>query len=73
MVQKDGKVRQKGKLAKYDYDLRIITKQGKTKWVELFGRNIIYNNRQAGLISVLDITKKKPMNLYSVEKIANKL
>ena len=38
---------------------RFITKYGKIKWVETYGKTIIYNGKPAAFGSVIDITDKK--------------
>ncbi|MEA2104112.1 MAG: PAS domain S-box protein [Candidatus Cloacimonadota bacterium] len=59
IVREQGTRRQNGKLAKYHHELKIVTKKGNPKWVELFGTNIIYNKKNAGLVSILDVSEKK--------------
>ncbi len=41
------------------YEIKIITKEGKKKWVYLTESDIDYKDEPAGLISVIDITEKK--------------
>ena len=48
---------------------RIITKGGEIKWLDLFLRNIIYQNKEAVLASVVDITEKKEAERLILEEI----
>ena len=41
------------------YQSRIISKSGKTKWVESFSKSFIYNGRFADFITVIDINDRK--------------
>ena len=38
---------------------RIITKSGKTKWIDQYSKTIIYHGKEAEIISVIDISEKK--------------
>ncbi|MFX1502332.1 MAG: PAS domain S-box protein, partial [Promethearchaeota archaeon] len=40
------------------YQYRIITKQGKIRWLEVFSRTISYKGRTADLAMIIDITEK---------------
>jgi PAS domain S-box-containing protein len=42
-----------------EYEFKIITKSGLEKWVQLIGNKITFNDRDAIIISVSDITKQK--------------
>ncbi|HMA69501.1 MAG TPA: PAS domain S-box protein, partial [Candidatus Mcinerneyibacterium sp.] len=61
MVKKRGEKRQKGLKAKDSYELKIVTKEGKSKWVLLFGSYTEVEGKPAGLISVIDIDDRKKM------------
>jgi two-component system NtrC family sensor kinase len=41
------------------YDLRILTKDGRQRWISATGARIVHQGRLAGLISFTDITKQK--------------
>ncbi|MDP8322709.1 MAG: PAS domain S-box protein [Candidatus Stygibacter australis] len=41
------------------YEFKIITKSGNEKWVWLSGTSTTYNDKQAGIITVQDITARK--------------
>lgn len=41
------------------YSYRIITKSGKTKWVDLYSKTVIYKGRNADFVSMVDITERK--------------
>ncbi|MBN2728660.1 MAG: PAS domain S-box protein [Bacteroidales bacterium] len=58
-VRQSGQERQKGNEATSSYEFRIITKNGNIKWVYLTGTNIQYRGKDAGLVSIADITERK--------------
>jgi PAS domain S-box-containing protein len=41
------------------YPVKIITKSGKSKWIEVFSKTIIYEGKTADFITYVDITKSK--------------
>ena len=59
LIKERGRARQKGKYAPSGYEFKIITKQGKEKWVLLTGNNTELKSGKAGLVTVFDITKHK--------------
>ncbi len=59
MVRSRGKMRQSGKQAPQRYDFKIITKEGKEKWVNLTGATTRFRGKPAAFISVIDITEQK--------------
>ena len=59
LIKERGRARQKGKLVPSGYEFKIITKQGKEKWVLLTGNTTELKSGKAGLITVLDITERK--------------
>ncbi len=69
-IIKIGKLRQNGELAPHAYELLVNTKQNDTKWVYVNGNSIKINNKNAGLISLIDITELKEIEskLRSNEK-----
>ena len=58
-----GKKRQRGEDVKSSYELRIIRKDGDYKWAYLTGTTTHYLGKAAGLISIVDITELKQMEL----------
>jgi len=48
--------------AQLTYDLRILTKDGRQRWISATGAKIVHQGRLAGLISFTDITEKKQQN-----------
>ena len=64
LVKLNGEKRQKGLLdVPENYEFRIISKNGKIKWVNLTGSNTIFNGQTAGIISVIDISERKKVEL----------
>ena len=59
LVRNNGINRLAGKGEEKPYEFRIITKEGETRWVILTGSSITYNERPAGIITVVDITEWK--------------
>jgi PAS domain S-box-containing protein len=49
-----GDVRQKS-----NYEFRIITKAGLTKWVEIYSKTVHFEGSPANLLTLVDITKRK--------------
>ncbi|MFC1670170.1 PAS domain S-box protein [Spirochaetota bacterium] len=41
-----------------NYSMRMITKSGETKWVDIYSKTINYEGKPADLVSVVDFTKK---------------
>ncbi|MFW6065158.1 MAG: GAF domain-containing protein, partial [Candidatus Natronoplasma sp.] len=58
-VKRRGMERQEGLEVESSYEIKIITKSGKEKWVLLEASDIDYKGEKAGLISGIDITDKK--------------
>lgn len=59
LIKERGKRRQKGKSSTPSYEFKIRTKDGQDKWVFLSGSTLLYRGKFAGIISVIDITKRK--------------
>ena len=59
LIKDRGRARQNGNQAPSGYEFKIITKQGKEKWVFLTGNSTEFQNGKAGLITVFDITERK--------------
>jgi two-component system, cell cycle sensor histidine kinase and response regulator CckA len=59
MVEDRGKRRQAGEAVDPRYEFKIVTKQGRVRWVLLNGATTHLGGRPAGLINVIDITTLK--------------
>jgi PAS domain S-box-containing protein len=59
LVRERGRQRQDGERLPYSYDIRMIAKDGSSKWISVTGNQIQYSGRPAGLISAVDITERK--------------
>ena len=59
MVTETGMKRQRGELENTEFEFKIITKSGKERWVLLYGNNVNYHGKTAGLITVKDISNQK--------------
>jgi len=59
IITERGSKRQKGEDAPVGYEFRVIHKNGTVKWVLLYGATVMYKEKPAGLISVMDITERK--------------
>ncbi|HMA85070.1 MAG TPA: PAS domain S-box protein [Desulfosalsimonadaceae bacterium] len=59
LVRNRGNKRQSGQNAPPAYDFKIINKSGNEIWVSLSGSSLMYQDRPAGLITVIDITERK--------------
>jgi len=49
---------------------RVLTKSGKMKWIDQFSKEILYRGRSAELITIMDITEKKEVELELI-KLSN--
>ncbi len=58
MVREKGLKRQRGEEVP-PYELKIITKDGKEKWIFLSGAQVMVKGSEAAIVSVIDITPKK--------------
>jgi len=59
-VEINGALREQG-IHRPPYELKIITRTGREKWLLLSGCSITINGKKAGLITALDITRQKEM------------
>ncbi len=59
LIQERSRRRQQGEEATNRYELKILTKDGQEKWIDLAGTSTIVGNRPAGIISLIDITERK--------------
>ena len=62
-VKRIGLKRQTGEVFKISYEVQIVTKDGSAKWVFLTGNSVTFSGRPAGIISVIDISARKKMEL----------
>jgi PAS domain S-box-containing protein len=51
--------RQQGEKALYRYEIKIVAKDGTEKWTDLSGGLTMIGGRPAGIVSVIDITKRR--------------
>jgi len=58
MVKQRGLSRQEGQDTEREYEFRIISKAGDTKWVFLTGSSIQYKGHPAALVSVTDVSAR---------------
>ena len=60
IVKERGKRRQKGEeISPSRYEFRVITKDGKIKWIDFAVTNILYEKKPAILCNAYDITERK--------------
>jgi len=48
-----------GNVEPFDYEVRVITSNKTTKWLQIISENITYNNAPAVIASFIDISEKK--------------
>jgi len=63
LVKRRGLERQQGKDIPANYEFRIVTKDGKIKWIDFSAGFIMYKGRPAGLATLVDITERKNAEL----------
>lgn len=63
LIIEKGKKRQIGNPDREKYEFKIITKQGVEKWVLISGATTTFQNKSAGIISVMDITDRKSIEV----------
>ena len=59
LIQERGQKRQRGEETTDRYECKIITKDGTEKWVDLSGTSTIVEGRPAGIVSMVDISRRK--------------
>jgi len=59
LVMAYGQKRQRGEAVKPGYEVKIVTKLGSEKWVEVYGSVTSIGGRPAGIISIIDVTQRK--------------
>ena len=68
LIKDRGIARQKGEEVLQRYQFRIISKNGSVRWVDLSGAMILFEDKPAGLISVMDVTEQKENMLKIAER-----
>lgn len=63
LIKKRGQMRQQGEDSPSGYEFKIVSKSGIEKWVYLDGKLTLYNGKPAGLISIIEITGIKNVEL----------
>ncbi|OAA32517.1 hypothetical protein AT15_00115 [Kosmotoga arenicorallina S304] len=58
-VKEIGGKRQKGERSTKHYELEIVSKDGKTKWLYLTSDTTVYKGKPAGIVVAMDITEQK--------------
>lgn len=59
LVKQRGSARLRGEDTQSRYEVRILTKEGKTLWIDFSANRIIYQNEKAVIGIAIDITDKK--------------
>ncbi|BAI61423.1 putative histidine kinase [Methanocella paludicola SANAE] len=59
MVKERGLARQQGKPAPTPYEIKIITRGGEARWIELSAGPIMYMGKPAGVATFFDVTERK--------------
>ncbi|HWQ66553.1 MAG TPA: PAS domain S-box protein [Methanospirillum sp.] len=59
LVKKNGLARLSGEKVPARYEVKYLTKSGETKWVHLSSGSILYEDRPAGIVMLVDITERK--------------
>lgn len=60
LVLQQARLKQQGDPSQaLSYFFRIITKSGKSKWVEIYSRTVQFKERSANLLTMLDVTDRK--------------
>ena len=59
VIIRRGRARQRGNAPPNHYEFKIISKQGKVKWVDFRAESIQYQGQIAALITAIDITDRK--------------
>ncbi len=65
LLRKKQSVIPKGVVARYP--LRIITKSGNIKWIEIYSKTVIYEGKTADLAMYIDITEQKRAEIALLE------
>ena len=71
LVKSRGLDRLKGMNPEKHYEIKIISKSGNTKWVDLTSDSTLFKGKIAGIVSVIDITERKRSE--QIQEILNKI
>jgi PAS domain S-box-containing protein len=71
LVKKNGQKKMRGEYIEKEYEFKILSKDGITKWVYLTGQRIKFQEKDSVLITVADITKQKT-NEFELEEAKNR-
>lgn len=61
LIRERGRKRQRGEATVDRYEFKMITKNGRERWVDLSGASTMIGGRPAGVVSLADITDRKRM------------
>lgn len=59
LIRERGLARQRGERAPSRYETRILTRDGREKWLDVSASLINYDGRPAGLVTTVDVTERK--------------
>uniref|UniRef100_A0A7J2TKJ1 histidine kinase n=1 Tax=Archaeoglobus fulgidus TaxID=2234 RepID=A0A7J2TKJ1_ARCFL len=59
LVKRRYEARERGEEVPESYEVKIITKDGREKWIKVLARSIKYRNKPAVLVNIADITRLK--------------
>jgi len=59
LVRSRGLARQRGEAVPGKYEVRLLTREGETRWAELTAGRILYRGEPAGIATFFDITERK--------------
>lgn len=59
MTKQRYRARERGEDVPESYEVKVVTKDGREKWLKVLGRRIRYKNEPAVLVNIADITKLK--------------
>ncbi len=66
-IVKMEKIKQDEKELIGDYEIKILTKKGETKWIDLQADRTIYNNNTAVIVSFTDISERKRLQYELIQ------
>jgi PAS domain S-box-containing protein len=61
LLKQRGRVRQRRSRPSRRYELKVVTKKGEIKWVDLCADTAIFHGKSAGIVTAVDITKSKQL------------
>ncbi|BAI60906.1 putative histidine kinase [Methanocella paludicola SANAE] len=59
LVRERGLARQRGETVPQKYEVKLLTKSGEIRWVEVNAGRIVYRGKPAGIATFFDITERK--------------